>query len=419
MKINKYYPFAFVYFFVNTVGLPLGMLYTILLTPLFYIWLVLKGKKEILLKFFVFFTPFAIIHFINGVDKFTFVKSTLLFITVYIFCYAFYTLITSNRDMEGIFRKLLVTNFILTVVALLFVLTPYRFLFWSEYEISGGGVSIEHWPRLAMFTYEPSYYSTLLVPVFAFYFIKFILKRTRRNGLNSLMMIVLPLALSLSMGVISSLVISILILFFINSPAFLTSKKLLYSVSGIAISVLLAFIVLFVFFRENAFFVRMYAIMAGGDASAKGRTYEAFYLAFKIAHLKSVWWGIGPGQLKIIGDRVIKEFYGYGADWGQVSIPCAFAETIATFGIVGACIRFLVEVYLFFKTKVLTSYYRTLLFFFIFVYQFTGSFNTNITEYVIWILAFTNIFPQFDKVPVYSPSGFSPGTVISKETTQA
>src|SRR5260221_1923938 len=277
MKINKYYPFVFVYFFVNAVGLPLGMLYTTLLTPLFYVWLVLKGKKEILLKFFVFFTPFAIIHLINGVDKFTFVKSTLLFISVYIFCYAFYTLITSNLDMERIFRKLLVTNFILTVVALLFVLTPYRFLFWSEYEISGGGVSIEHWPRLAMFTYEPSYYSTLLVPVFAFYFIKFILKRTRRNGLNSLMMIVLPLALSLSMGVISSLVISILILFFINSPAFLTSKKLLYSVSGIAISVLLAFIVLFVFFRENAFFVRMYAIMAGGDASAKGRTYEAFY----------------------------------------------------------------------------------------------------------------------------------------------
>src|SRR5260221_1202705 len=111
MKINKYYPFVFVYFFVNAVGLPLGMLYTTLLTPLFYVWLVLKGKKEILLKFFIFFTPFIIIHLINGVDTFTYVKSTLLFLTVYIFCYTFYTLITSYREMEKIFRMLSITNF--------------------------------------------------------------------------------------------------------------------------------------------------------------------------------------------------------------------------------------------------------------------------------------------------------------------
>jgi hypothetical protein len=37
-----------------------------------------------------------------------------------------------------------------------------------------------------------------------------------------------------------------------------------------------------------------------------------------------------------------------------------------------------------------------MLFIFIFVYQFTGSFITNLAEYVIWILAFTNAFPQFD-----------------------
>jgi hypothetical protein len=417
MKINKYYSFAFVYFFVNTVGLPLGMLYTILLTPLFYVWLVLKGKKEILLKFFVFFAPFIVVHLINGLDLFTFVKSTLLFLTVYIFCYAFYTLISSYHEMEGIFRKLLISNFTLTIIALLFLFTPYSHLFWSYLTISGGGVSIEHWPRLAMFAYEPSYYSTLLVPVFAFYFIKFILNRSQRNARRSLMMITLSLVLSLSMGVISGLLISISILVFINASRFLTNKKLLYSISAIAISVLLALIVLIVFYPENPFFVRISAIMGGGDPSANGRTYEAFYLAIKIAHLKSVWWGIGPGQLKIIGDSVIKGFYGYDADWGKVTIPSAFAETIATFGIVGACIRFLVEVYLFFKTRVLTSYYRTLLFFFIFVYQFTGSFNTNIAEYVIWILAFTNIFPQFDKRIANSTSGYSSGDRVSQEVT--
>jgi len=299
--------------------------------------------------------------------------------------------------MEGIFRKILTTNFVLTLIALAFVITPYRFLFWLDWSISGAGVVINNWPRLAMFTYEPSYYATLLVPVFAFFFIKFMLKQTQRRGLVTLLMVVFPLVLSLSMGVIVSLIISISILFFINASKFLGSKKLLYSFSAITISALLVFIVLFVFYRDNPFFGRITAIVAGNDASAKGRTYEAIYLSYKIANLKSLWWGIGPGQIKIIGDNIIRTFYGYPDDYGQVSIPSAFGETIALFGVAGACIRLFVEVWLFFKTKVLSNYFRTLLFLYIFVYQFTGSFTTNIAEYVIWILAFTNVFSQFDK----------------------
>ncbi len=72
------------------------------------------------------------------------------------------------------------------------------------------------------------------------------------------------------------------------------------------------------------------------------------------------------------------------------------AETLAVFGWVGFFLRFVVEIFLFFYTKVWTNYYRLLLFFFMFIYQFTGSFITNVAEYVIWILAFTNVFNQFD-----------------------
>ena len=72
------------------------------------------------------------------------------------------------------------------------------------------------------------------------------------------------------------------------------------------------------------------------------------------------------------------------------------AETLAIFGWVGFCVRIFIELSLFFYTKVWKNYYRLLLFLFIFLYQFTGSFITNIAEYVIWIMAFTNAFPQFD-----------------------
>ena len=93
MRFNKYYPFALIYFFVNAVGLPFGMLYTILLTPLFYVWLLLKRKKLILLKYLIVTTPFIINHLINGVDQFQYWRSVVLYFTVYIFCYTFYIFI--------------------------------------------------------------------------------------------------------------------------------------------------------------------------------------------------------------------------------------------------------------------------------------------------------------------------------------
>ncbi len=72
------------------------------------------------------------------------------------------------------------------------------------------------------------------------------------------------------------------------------------------------------------------------------------------------------------------------------------AETLAIFGILGAIGRLALELYLFFRTKVYANYYQLALFLFVFIYQFTRSFITNIVEYVIWILAFSNVFKQFD-----------------------
>jgi hypothetical protein len=138
--------------------------------------------------------------------------------------------------------------------------------------------------------------------------------------------------------------------------------------------------------------------MAGTDTSAKGRTFEAFELAYIIAQLKSIWWGVGVGQVKTVGYETIINYYKYPRElFPVVRIPNAFAETLAVFGIAGIAVRLFVQIYLFFKTKVSTNQYRTLLFFYVFIYQFTGSFLTNIAEYVIWIMAFSNCFAQFNK----------------------
>ncbi|MBI1770267.1 MAG: hypothetical protein HYR67_18005 [Bacteroidetes bacterium] len=395
MKLNKYLPFAFIYFFVNAVGLPFGVLYTTILTPIFYLWISLKGKALVVLPFFFLLAPFIINHLINGVDIYFYERSILLYLTVYIFCLAFHTLIRTYGDIEDIFKKILLYNFALTILALFLVLTPYRFLFWSDWSyLTGGVIGL---PRLQMLTYEPSYYSTLFVPIFAFYFVKYLLKQLNGNVLITLTMIILPLVFSFSLGVISGLALAIAVLFLVNFSKFLSSKRLFYSLSILALSSLLILIILFVFYQDNPLFIRVTSFLSGNDQSGRGRTSEAFQLAYLIADAKSIWWGVGPGQLKIIGDPIIREFYHYPPGYGQVSIPNAFAETVALFGIVGAILRLLIELYLFFRTKVLKNYFRTLLFFYIFVYQFTGSYTTNIAEYVIWILAFTNVFPEFDK----------------------
>ena len=70
------------------------------------------------------------------------------------------------------------------------------------------------------------------------------------------------------------------------------------------------------------------------------------------------------------------------------------ADLLATFGWVGFFSKLLAEIFLFRKTKVKTSSFRLCLFIFMFIYQFVGSFSTNIVEVFFWVAAFSPIFPD-------------------------
>ncbi len=122
MKMNKYFPFAFVYFFVNSLALPFGLTYTALLAPLFYIWILLTRKKEILLPFLAILLPFIIIQVtIVGVDTKSYFLSLLNFILVYVSCQAIYTFLLVCKEPEKIFRGILILNFIFCIVAIPFL----------------------------------------------------------------------------------------------------------------------------------------------------------------------------------------------------------------------------------------------------------------------------------------------------------
>jgi len=208
-------------------------------------------------------------------------------------------------------------------------------------------------------------------------------------------MIFLPFALSFSFGVMAALLLSGLLTFIFYFRSLIRKRRVFNGlIFFTGVSVILGGILYF-FVRNSFFVLRLVNIFSGKDSSGKGRTSDAFFLANKLLEKKDEYWGVGFGQIKIIGSDVIRHYYMYGENF-VATIPNAVAETYTILGWIGVVLRMLVETFFFFRTRVWTNYFRLWLFLFIFIFQFAGSFITNVAEYVIWILAFTNVFDQFD-----------------------
>jgi len=392
MKLNKYFPFAFIYFFINSAGLPFGLTYTALLAPLFYVWVLMTRKKEILFPFIIVLLPFIIAHILTGVEIRSYSISLANFLLVYIFCQAFYTFLMECKDPEIIFRRILKLNFIFCLLAIVIYFTPYFELLWMEKNISAEAGQFR---RLKLFTYEPSFYALLFIPFFFFYLLQYFFRQNTISAGWLLLMLFLPYVLSFSIGVIGAALVAGLLTYLIYLRRLTRKRRILNGLVNMGALLTSAMMVLVLFFRHNPIFSRIVNVFSGKDSSGNGRTVDAFILARKLLKETNEYWGAGIGQIKIAGENIIRNYYLYYMNY-TVAIPNAAAETLAIFGWVGFSLRLFIEVFLFFYTRVWSNYYRLLLFFFMFIYQFTGSFITNVAEYVIWILAFTNVFRQFD-----------------------
>jgi hypothetical protein len=392
MKLNRFFPFALVYFFFNSVGLPFGLTWMALCAPLFYVWILRTRKTEILLPFIALLLPFMVAHLLSGVNLPVYLVSMLNLILVYVFCQAFYTYLKTTADPERLFTSLLVLNFAGCLAGMIFYFTPYTGVFWIQQELT---VGVKDFWRFRMFTYEASYYGTLFIPLFFFFFLQYVLRQNRIRGGLLLIMIFLPLILSFSMGVIAAACISLFCTVMIHARSLLPRRRVVNLIINVGFVFTGSAMVLIFYFRNNPLFTRLLNIFSGSDLSAKGRTVDSFRFAKEMIAEKSDWFGIGIGQVKILGHDLIQGFYLYNMDF-VATIPNGMAEMLAVFGWLGLILKLFIECYLFLVTKVWANYYRLLLFFYMFIYQFTGSFVTNLAEYVIWILAFTNVFVQFN-----------------------
>lgn len=381
------------YLFFNSFLLPDGLLFTTLLTPFFLIRLLQRKGAMVYLAFLVISLVIAVIQ-LSGVEYVrAYIQSYLLLQCVAVFIINAYYGIREEADLGALFKVLASINMVLLGISILFLFIPLlRPWMWYEMSISEGLPII---PRLKMFTYEASYYSFIMVPLFAYYYLNKVLLRGRTGIL--LITLILSMLLGFSFGVLAALLISIFLVYFLNLNELGRRINLNHAAAGIVL-IVVVFALVYWFYPHNMVFERWRNVFSGKDTSARGRTYESFILAWDIARSKSLYFGIGLGQLKLIGREYIIQYYLYDNIPAVIRIPNAVAETLNIFGLVGIVFRFGIIVYLFIKTRVWNNYYRLLLFIFVFIYQFTGSFLFNVAEYVTWILAFSSsIFPQFNR----------------------
>lgn len=384
---------SIVYLFFNSFLLPDGLLYTTLLAPFFFVNLLQHKGIRTYLVFLLITVVFAGLQLPRVEYVKEYVNSFILMQCTAIFAINAYYVIREKNSLAALFKVLGSINMVLLAVSILCLFIPFfKSALWYEMSMSDGLPVI---PRLKMLTYEASYYSLIIIPLFSYYF----LKKTLLSGKTGILLLSLSLSLllSFSFGVLAGWLISIFLVYFLNLNELGKKINLNYCAAGIVL-IILVVLLLYWFYPHNPVFERLRNIYKGKDTSARGRTYESFILAWNIAKIKSLYFGIGPGQLKMIGRDYIIQYYNYTSIPGVIRIPNAVAETLNIFGLAGLLLRFGLIGYLFIKTRVWRNYYRLLLFLFIFIYQFTGSFLFNIVEYVIWILAFSpSLFPAFNR----------------------
>lgn len=393
-KLNWKELIFYLFFFFNTIFITSPLVLTNFLS---LIWWKKALSSRFFKSFVIYFSIlllYVIVHIYSGVHLVYYFKSLTFFIIIYFSVVAAILFIERFSDSFGsMFKKLNVFSFWLFIIGCLAIFTPLQSLFWEDHTFTGETQFI----RYQGLGYEASFYAYSVVPIILYQILILLIKSFNLKNFFLLILGLIPVIFTYSFGFFAALGMGLLISLFvliIYKRSF--PKKFLYP--------FVAFLILFftVISFENEVSKRVWKIVKGNDTSVNGRTYEAFYLANEMAKDKNAWFGIGPGHIKIIGERYIRPFYNYPIkEWPTVTLPNAAAETLAIFGYLGLFTRIGFQIFLFFKLRVYQNYFQLVLFSFLFVYQLMGSYITSTLEYTLWIIAFTPIFKEFD-IPLIS-----------------
>jgi hypothetical protein len=384
--------FVFLFFF-NRVGLPFGLSFDMILAPFFLYTIFKEFNQSTLYKAIGILLVFGIIHAFLGVNYTAFFVSNVVFLALIIGVICFYQRAKQIDYFEEIILRITQLNVVFTIIALatLFFLKSTYLWYLVPYTSNA-----EALPRLKLFTEEASHYSFLLLPVF-YYWLYQLLAHVNWRTFGYLMSIIISLILSFSLGVLSIIAITLILVLVLYSRSILSHHRyrkflLILIFILVTIGLLLAF-----FFPINPLTIRINNLINGQDTSGRGRTYESFEIAWRVLQLNYPLIGIGLGQFKLIGRDVLLFYYKYHTIPAVVRLPNALAETLVSFGVLGAVLRIFLQIYWGIKAAIFQNVFQTSLFIALFIYQFTGGFLFHSFEYYYWILAFIPVFKSFDK----------------------
>jgi len=379
LTVHRYLPAAAFYFFLNSVGLPRGLFYTSVFAPLLFVWLYLKGQRWLTTKFLLVFFPFIVVQLAMGVESHLYyLRSLLLLWTVFVAVYSFSWGLLNTRTIERLFDELIALNFFVTVIALGNLRTPLQNLFWMDTSDTLAGSS--HLLRLSMFTSEPSAYAELMLPLVIFAVLRLLVRGGKRSILY-FALICVPFLLTQSFGGLSISAGAVGATLLVSYRRFLRKPRSLLVMIGLICAAGAIILV------PNPIAARLFQVLAGSDSSTQSRTTLSFVIAYAVASSKSIWWGVGLGQGKIV------DVSSLGLGFTVGIIPNSVAGTFAELGIVGVVVRLGIEMYLFFKTKVYQNSFRLAMFLAAFIVQLTGSHLMDVQQYLMWCFAFLPFFP--------------------------
>lgn len=388
-KLNWKELIFYLFFFFNTVFITSPLVLTNFLS---LIWWKKALSSRFFKSFVIYFSIlllYVIVHIYNGVHLVYYFKSLTFFIIIYFSVIAAILFIERfSGSFSYMFKKLNVFSFWLFLIGCLAIFTPLRLLFWEIHTFTGE----KQFLRYQGLVYEASFYAYVIAPIIIFQLLNILIKKSTFKNWILLLMGMTPVLFTYSFGFFAAMILSVLfslIVIVIYKRSF--PRRFFYPF----IAFLLLFIAVISF--ENEVSKRVWKIARGNDTSVNGRTYEAFYLANEMAKDKSLWFGIGPGQVKVVGEQHIRPFYNYPkSDWPIVTLPNITAETLAIFGYFGLLFRIGFQLFIFIKFKVYQNYFQLLLFGFLFFYQLMGSYITSTFEYSFWIIASIPIFKDFN-----------------------
>jgi len=381
-----------IFIFFNEVGLPHGLQYTAMFAPFFLIKFGVKYRAAFI-GFLVLSVFYVFAHlFNNEVVWFYYGRSYVLHFLVFIQVVAFYHIVNYKSDViKQVFDLGIYLNLFLLIVGVLFLLAGNKnFMF----EVSKVSASLGVIPRFRMFTPEPSYYSVLFtIPLF--FYLTQPISRDRRIDFGRVLIIVLSLIMSFSFGTLSVIFMSMIIVYIIKAKNILDVNSRFLILMSIGFF-LIFFVGIYIVAPNNPIFIRLGDILAGNDTSGNGRIFDPWILTMSMLEKNQDYlFGIGWGQIRIIGDSIIRSFYQYTHDPAtKFGLPNILTEITTMFGLFGLTLVLLFQLIMFRVTRVYRSNFRSLIFWFIFIYQFTGSYTSSVMYYCYWVLAFS---PVFDK----------------------